>query len=328
MSKLASIETIIETVSHPNADSLDLVKVLGWTCVSNKDNGFKVGDRVVYIRTDTKVEDRPEYEFLRNKNFRVKPIRLRGIMSEGLLVPCDERCAGLEVGADVSEIYGVTKYEKPIPACLSGTVKSVTLPYGLSITDEERCQNYPALIAELLGQEAAISVKCDGSSSTFIWRDQQFEVCSRKLSLLEDKNNTFWRMAEKYDLQKKLEGLGQNLIIRGEVCGPGIQDNKMGLPEHDLFVYDVLDGDTLRPLDFEDRMIWVQALGLRSVPILWRGVFNMSMAELEDMAENLKYDNGRPAEGIVVRPQEEMHSYCMNSRLSFKVVSKRYGLKE
>ncbi len=325
--KLATIEKILEITPHPNADSLDLVKVLGWTCISNKSNGFKVGDLIVYIRTDTVVADRPEYEFLRNKNFRVKPIRLRGIMAEGLIVPLTESVQGKLEGEDVSEIVGVTKYEKPLSANLSGIAKRA-LPYGISKTDEERGQNYPALIDEVTGKDVVITMKMDGSSATYIYKDGEFDVCSRSLSLVQNSSNTFWSWAIVHDLEKRLRDIGQNIIIRGELCGPSIQKNPMGLEKHNFFLFDVLDGDTLRPLNYAGRIGWAQMLNVTPVPVVWSGTFSKTMKDLEDIAENLTYNNGAPAEGIVIRPSEEAHSFCMNSRLSFKVVSKKYGAKE
>jgi hypothetical protein len=55
---------------HPNADTLDLVQVLGWECVA-KAGEFKTGDLVVYINIDSVVPEKPEFEFLR-KNKKKK----------------------------------------------------------------------------------------------------------------------------------------------------------------------------------------------------------------------------------------------------------------
>lgn len=88
MSNLATIQTIRDVRKHPNADALDIVKVLGWDVVTKRDE-FKVGDLCVYIVIDTVMPEVPEFEFLRNKHFRIKPIRLRKEYSNGICFPID-----------------------------------------------------------------------------------------------------------------------------------------------------------------------------------------------------------------------------------------------
>ena len=89
---------------------VETATVLGWTVVVKKGE-FKVGDLCTYIQIDTVVPEKPEFEFLRERKFRVKTIKLRKQLSQGLIVPLPE--GKFKEGDDVTELLGVIKYEKP-----------------------------------------------------------------------------------------------------------------------------------------------------------------------------------------------------------------------
>jgi len=86
MRKLASIQKIISIDPHPNADTLEIAKVLGWSTIIKKGE-FKPGDEIVYIEVDSVLPKKPEFEFLSKYNYRVKTIKLRGIVSQGIIFP-------------------------------------------------------------------------------------------------------------------------------------------------------------------------------------------------------------------------------------------------
>ncbi|WP_337564108.1 hypothetical protein [Megasphaera sp.] len=65
MRKLASIQKIISLTPIPNADRIELARVLGWKCVVKKGE-FKVGDKCVYIEIDSiPPSDNPVFDFLK-----------------------------------------------------------------------------------------------------------------------------------------------------------------------------------------------------------------------------------------------------------------------
>ena len=108
---LAHVEQIVDIQPIPNADKIEVATVLGWRVVISKTDNFKVGDKVVYIEIDSKVPDRPEFEFLRDRKFRVRTIRLRGQYSQGLILPMSILGnKNYEVGTDVTKELGVTYY--------------------------------------------------------------------------------------------------------------------------------------------------------------------------------------------------------------------------
>ena len=123
--KLAHIEVIEELREIPEADKIEVAKILGWECVVKK-NDFKVGDKVIYVECDSVMPDKPEFEFLRDRKFRVRTIKLRGTLSQGLVLPLSvldnylEVPAGIEKikkalssGDDVTDYLKITKYLSP-----------------------------------------------------------------------------------------------------------------------------------------------------------------------------------------------------------------------
>ncbi len=90
----ATIQKIIGKEPIPAADRIEIVKVLGWKCIVSKSDNFQIGDVVIFIEVDSVVPEKPEFEFLRKHNFRVKTMKLKGIVSSGLVLPLSffEKC--------------------------------------------------------------------------------------------------------------------------------------------------------------------------------------------------------------------------------------------
>ena len=108
---LAHVEQIVDIQPIPDADKIEVATVLGWKVVVAKVDNFSVGDKVVYIEIDSKVPERPEFEFLRDRKFRVRTIRLRGQYSQGLILPLSILGdKDYDVGTDVTKELGITYY--------------------------------------------------------------------------------------------------------------------------------------------------------------------------------------------------------------------------
>jgi RNA ligase (TIGR02306 family) len=83
----ATIEIVSNVIKHPNADRLDICTVLGYQCVTKRDQ-FKVGDRVVYVRPDSVFPDSDwAQEYKKYSKDRIKSIKIRGEWSEGVILP-------------------------------------------------------------------------------------------------------------------------------------------------------------------------------------------------------------------------------------------------
>lgn len=193
--KLAHIEVIAGLKEIPGADKIEVAQVLGWECVVKKGE-FKVGDRVIYIEVDSIVPEKPEFEFLRDRKFRVRTIKLRGQVSQGLVLPLPTKQQGdFCIGEDITEFLGITKYLSPSEQSelqqqenrikleknklkkfmmryswfrnlfLSRSKKS-GFPYWVSKTDEERIQNIPQVLEQFKDEEVYVTEKVDYQSAT------------------------------------------------------------------------------------------------------------------------------------------------------------------
>lgn len=107
---LAHVEQIIDIRPIENADRIEVAQVLGWNVVVAKSENHKIGDKVIYVEIDSKMPERPEFEFLRDRKFRVKTIKLRGQYSQGLILPMSLLKKDYPVGTDVTKELGITYY--------------------------------------------------------------------------------------------------------------------------------------------------------------------------------------------------------------------------
>ncbi len=330
----ATIQKIEWIKPIEDADLIEEVGVLGWCCVVKKEEKFKVGDKIVYVEIDSVTPEKPEFEFLRIRNFRVKTIRLKKVLSQGLVLPLSvlppEGTGIFEIGDDVSEILGITHYEKPISAQIAGQTRGNFPTNLIHKTDEKLLQNFPRVLEELRGIEVCSTVKLNGTSGTFLSYNGDFQVCSRNLSLKindDNVNNVYVRMAEKYNIKEKLAELG-NFGIQGEICGPGIQDNQLCLKEIDLFIFNIWDIDNKKFMDFVDMPSLCNKLGIRMVPVDDIFTMNHTLEQLLEKANGIYDGTNKKREGIVIRPVREMHSNSLRGRMSFKILSNKYLISE
>jgi RNA ligase (TIGR02306 family) len=352
MKDLATIQKIKNIRKHPNADTLSIGEILGWRVVFNHTKDpYKEGDLVVYVVIDTVLPDtNPNFEFLRNKYFRIKPIRLRGEESAGICFPvsivpgyCGMTLNGNgfhfnrknnsgelhgihEIGDDVADLLGIKHYEKPMPAELAGRAFG-SFPGFLIITDEDNLRTYPDALPELWGRPYYITRKDDGSSGTFFIHNGEFGVCSRRIHLKPSESNGFWRMARKYDIENVLRKAfpNTNVAIQGEICGPGIQKNKLGLKEMELHVFNIFDITDRRYMDYSKLVEFSTNYNIPMVALIDEGTaFRFNLTELIELANKQKYPTGGPAEGIVIRPKESIRSAILNSAWSGKVLNENY----
>ena len=116
---LATVEKASNCIKHPNAHSLSIVTVLGWKVITGL-NEYRDGDLIVYIRPDSIIPDdlieKLQLGYLK-KGSRLKTIRLRGYISQGLVLPVKIIKESLrKEGKDVSEYLNITKWEPPAPS--------------------------------------------------------------------------------------------------------------------------------------------------------------------------------------------------------------------
>jgi len=335
MRKLASIQQILALDPIEEADAIERATVLGWQLVVKKGE-FQVGDLIVYCEIDCLMPSRPEFEFLKPRGMRVRTIRLRGQVSQGICFPLSilPNDFDIEEGADCTEVLGIEKYEPPIPACLSGIAKG-RFPSFIPKTDETRVQVLQKLLDKYKGEKCYVTEKVDGSSGTFYVNNGEFGVCSRNLELLEDAENSFWKVARQLDIENKLRSLNGNFAIQGELIGEGIQDNKLKLRGQTILFFNAFDIERFEYLQFEKSFALFEKLKLPNVPLITSDyeLTNDIDAIIRMATLKSKLRTEVWAEGIVIRPLNEKIDLLLsnenfnNGRVSFKAINPEFLLK-
>jgi len=329
--KLASIRVIKDIAPIENADSIEVATVDGWHCVVKKGE-FHVGEHVIYCEVDSVMPHTdPRFEWLRPRGFRIKTIKLRGQVSQGLLLPISYLNLGrgevYYVGQDVTERLGIVKYEPPIPASLRGTVKGNFPTNLLSKSDEERVQNLQDLLTKYKGVKVSYTEKLDGSSLTCIYHDGEFRVCSRNLELLETEDNAYWKAARLENVEEKLKTVGKNIAVQGELIGFGVRGNKYALKTLEYWIFNVVDTDTRRYYSNTEVAEFCKIYNFKCVPYL--GEFDLvdDIDTIIEMAKgNSKLNPKVNREGIVIRPVDPIQDPDFGW-VSFKAINLNFLLK-
>ncbi|MFP2913377.1 RNA ligase (ATP) [Pyxidicoccus sp. 3LFB2] len=328
--KLVSIQRIDHLEPIPGADNILKARVMGWDVVVKKGE-FTPGDACVFFEIDSLLpEGQPWAEFLRPRGFRVKTARLRGVLSQGLALPTSILPGEVPgPGTDVHAALGVVKFEPALP-----DTREVAGPFPGQVprTDEIRLQSALGVLDELRGHDFFVTTKLDGTSATFFRTlEGELVACSRNWALRRGENPV-WNMADRYSLDTVLP---PGFAVQGELCGPGIQKNRLGLTEKDLFIFSVHDTRTGRFLPHAEFITFCAEHGLRTVPVehVVTGeaarTFDHSLEHYLELARGLYPGTKNRKEGIVVRSLVERLSPTLaGGRLSFKVINNDFLLKD
>jgi RNA ligase (TIGR02306 family) len=353
---LATIRTIKSVEPIEGADRI--VKLtfesMGWVCVTAIDPYPQVGEKRIYFEVDSVLpESNPVFAFMEPYHYRVKTIKLKKQVSQGLSMPMADFAdllnldveLPLEDGFDLTDILGIVKYEGPADVQISGDTKG-PFPGFIEKTDEERAQNFGQNTIEkmLAEHEFDVTIKVDGSSGTFFLINDEFGVCSRNQELKDTEGNIFWKMARKYNLEKRMRKISelvephQNFAIQGEVVGPGIQNNRLGLAENKLLVFTIQNVDEAKRLtndqielalkQLSDAFTRIDDIGseddkcpaLEMVPRIKDVPPLKTLADIAALAEGTNLINDKPREGIVLRAKDDPSISC-------KFINPKYLIK-
>lgn len=348
--KLVTLRRVAAVAPIEGADAIEVATIDGWQVVVKKGE-LRPGDPVIYFELDSFLpEGNPAWQFLVDKapttfegqrGHRLRTVKLRGQLSQGLALPLakfpDLEAAvarGEPLEEDLSARLGVKKWELTLPANMQGVVKG-EFPSFLAKTDQERAQNLVATIFSDLDAEYEVTLKLDGTSFTAYVKDGQVGVCSRNYELeLTDANNgnAYVRALLDSGLGAALKVFGDNLAVQAELLGPGIQKNREKLKELTLFVFDIYDIDSRRRLPLRLRLPIFHELqrlsqrfgrGINHVPVI-KGI-----VRLGDVATNLQELlafaagpslNAPTREGVVFKR--------LDGDFSFKVINNEFLLRE
>lgn len=320
------------------ADQIEVAQIGGWKVVVKKGE-YTAGSLTVYCEIDsfiphsiapflTKPGQFPKV-YNEVEGQRLRTIKLRGQISQGLLLPMSVRCSdGLVVGAlftegdDVTEFLGIQKWEPPQEFRAANAKGS--FPYFIPKTDQERIQNLSRSLEKWNAEKHQwqVTEKIDGSSMTVFYKDGEVGVCSRNLELKDDGTSTFWETAKSEGLVEKLIAIGKNIALQGELIGGQIQGNAYKVNNFQFHLYDIFDIDAqqyLTPKDVEGTAL---RLNIRHVPVLEQfTTFDVRMEDLIAYAEGKSVVGAKPErEGLVFKSLTEPGT-------SFKVISNKWLLK-
>jgi RNA ligase (TIGR02306 family) len=233
---------------HPNADLLELAVIGGYRAVVGKGLHQK-GDMVLYIPEEALLPVELVKFFgyegklsgpLKN---RVKAIRLRGELSQGLVIPWRKAGEAVAInGYDPIDNYyvgktlnyelGITKYEQPIPANMAGRARPRPNWFP-TYTNIENIKKDPHIFTP--GELVVMTEKIHGTNFGvgMTSGEREMLVSSRRLVLEREETNLYWRAAIQYELEEFLNHLldvtlGSNVIVWGEIYGAGIQNLAYG----------------------------------------------------------------------------------------------------
>jgi len=360
--KLATIRVIEEIQPIEGADKIVKARIGGWWVVTAIDNGFNVGDLVVYFEIDSWVPDSvapflskggipKEYNGV--PGARLRTIKLRGQVSQGLIMPVkysenggyyidhiDGNIQNVSEGQDVTEALGIQKYEKPVPGQLAGQVRG-SFPSFIRKTDQERCQNLVRDIFEKHKDEKyEVTLKLDGSSMTVYYNHEfgfdhsdcktEVGVCSRNMNLkLDQEGNTYVDVAKNSGLIQALYDYGYPMAIQGELMGPGIQGNREGFSEHKFYVFDIWDIEKQKYMTPDERHNIINRLRVDfGVDIYWVPVVyfetNLSDISINNIEEMLSFADGASINNEV---REGLVFKSHDSNFTFKAISNKFLLK-
>lgn len=286
---------------------------------------YKAGDRVVYFPIDSVLPGLLiEQLGLAGKlagasKDRVKTVRLRGEISQGVVASCDvlpPDGAEPALGDDVTARLGVTKFEPPPVTTEGGEL--VPLPPLVSVYDIEGCERFQTVLeAYLLDVPVAITEKLEGSHfAASVDGSGEISICQRRYRIrpVEGVEHTWHALARASGVFAALPEIARELggpstlTLRGEVIGPGVQGNHYRLPARRLVAFEIeADGAAVDAPTF---FSLCERFGLEHAPVLARNVTlrewlgGRPVAQASDGPSQLNAAVAR--EGIVVRPWREV----------------------
>ena len=359
---MAEFNVLIEQViieEHDNADALELARIKDYRAVVAT-GIHKDGDLVAYIPEQAIV---PNWliekmgltgRLAGSKKNRVKAVKLRGKLSQGLVLPLiksdcgcvhtiqnDTNTLTVQLGTDVTEFLGITKYEPTIPSHMAGEVFNAN---GDTIKfDIENIKNHPDVLVD--DEDIVITEKLHGTWACFGKCDDGRIITSKGLS----KRGLAFKMneANEHNLYiKTYHKLESNYVaalnaaaeanctpsvyILGEIYGTGIQDLQYGDSGVYFRAFDIYVGrpGNGRYLNYDEFVEVCERFEIERCPILYRGPYSRTIVDV--------HTNGKETvsgsaicirEGGVVKPTIERRDYNLG-RVHLKSISEAYLLRK
>lgn len=360
MSHKVELVRVSGVMNHPNAERLDIVSMQGkdWQCVVAK-GSFDVADVGIYFPIDSILPADVESKIfgpnskVKLTNSRVKTIKLRGAISQGLIVKPEVLTEiRFSAGTDLTEFFKVGHYEpqsrlNPGSVSAGKSTKNQTNPSFKKYTSIENAKNHANLFSET--DLVCVHEKIHGTNFRcgyvpfhantlwkkikkflrlapkfeFVFGSHNVQLQSKWLYKGYYETNVYAEAVKKYGLQ---ELLSDGEVVYGEIYGDGIQKGYTygcAKGERRLVLFDVLKhGEWLDPSILKS---WCCDIGLPLVPELYLGAFNKEKILALRDGPSVIAPSQKVREGVVVKAYYPRQSYI--GRTMLKYISDAYLLK-
>ena len=297
---------------HPDPETtrLELCQIGEYLSVVGKGQ-IKDGDRVAYIPEQSIVPANLLEEMgltgrlAGGSKDRVKAVKLRGVVSQGLVHKVD-----YPIGTDIKDDLGIREYEPPIPAHMNGEVynsRNKTIPY-----DIENIKKYPNVLKE--GDSVIVTEKLHGTLCCMGFYEDEPIVTSKGLGKAglalkhNEVNERNLYMRAFNDCRVSLDRIHRKyniFYVFGEILGRGVQKGfDYGYNDHQIRIFDIFVGAYMHGRFLEYSEMRGELGSLEPVPIIYQGGYNEGVRKLKD-GDSVMPQAGHMREGIVIKATPE-----------------------
>lgn len=318
---------LTERADHPNADQLEIWQAMGWDVVARKGE-YKVGDYAIFVEPDYEVPTgREEFAFLADKAnaegwYRVRPVKLRGVVSHGLLIPLKGDFAP---GTTPMERLGIRRYE-PVVAAVTGA-EAGPGPKGVGDVpkfDVESWEKYRDRFTAL--EEVVITEKLHGANARFVWAANnagEYGLFVGSRTEWKRPGEHIWSRALKQcpGIEEWCKAFGGR-VLYGEVYGQ-VQDLKYGHGKNSVSFAAFAAWEKGKWVDYTEWTSTCDAYGIPRVPELYRGPYHEPIIRPLSEGDSRVPGAHHLMEGLVIQPLKERTDPLLG-RVITKCVSAKY----
>ncbi len=318
----------ITLLPHPNADSLSIVRIDDCQVVVRTQDWEGI-DRGIHVPPDYMIPRRfAEWAAKGDEErIRVRPVRLRGELSWGFLIPIDrDELKGPtgsipQIGSDMINQMQITRYEPPMPMVTGGDNVSGPDRVMAPKYDVESFERYAAQLFEE-DEPVYVTEKIHGANARYVTVDGQFYCGSRANWKKYDPRSVWWRAVETHPEIRTFCDENEGEVLYGEIYGP-VQSLRYGSPNTVRFAaFDILSGGEW--VDPQRRITYCKIYGVPHVPVLDK-LFPFSVEGVRKLASGPSLIEGADhiREGVVIEPHWP-RNHPEVGRVQLKVVSPDY----
>lgn len=317
----------VTLLPHGNADTLSVVMIGGYSCVVRTAD-WAGKSTAAYCVPDTLVPvGRAEFAFLEKNAYRaghfadgfarIRAMKLRGVWSEGLLIPCEGA-----IGDDVTEKLGCRWWSPPETEESEGVEGYTGKTNAYDVENIKRCTQ-----SMVNGETVVATEKLHGANGRWRYDANAGRFwCGSRVQWKKDAPGSLWWAAlrQSPSLMQFLK-LNPHLVVFGEAVGQVTGFKYNGI---EAVGFDVFDTLANRWMDKLTALRILSMNGIATVPVIYHGPF--SMDALLPLAEGKSVhapSGARCREGLVISPVTEREDEHIG-RVILKLVGRGFLEKD